>query len=159
MRRVAFLLGFPQIYHSFQTEWIPAFIIGLLSQFIGDDTMDPDPSTQPPAVESSSKDSRNVEQHSKAPATRNDSSNSETEGFGISAFSRFTSGFGSLLPNTEESSQGNATSTQSGVFESFTKGLVDSSRNAVKAMQVKARQVVSQNKRRYQVPHPCCCCY
>ncbi|KAJ6733168.1 PHOSPHATIDYLINOSITOL 345-TRISPHOSPHATE 3-PHOSPHATASE AND PROTEIN-TYROSINE-PHOSPHATASE PTEN2B [Salix koriyanagi] len=112
--------------------------------------MDPDPSTQPPAVESSSKDSRNVEQHSKAPATRNDSSNSETEGFGISAFSRFTSGFGSLLPNTEESSQGNATSTQSGVFESFTKGLVDSSRNAVKAMQVKARQVVSQNKRRYQ---------
>ncbi|KAJ6916338.1 hypothetical protein NC652_018898 [Populus alba x Populus x berolinensis] len=73
-----------------------------------------------------------------------------TEGFGISAFSRFTSGFGSLLPNTGESSQGNATSTQSGVFESFTKGLVDSSRNAVKAMQVKARHVVSQNKRRYQ---------
>ncbi|KAH8503321.1 hypothetical protein H0E87_014557 [Populus deltoides] len=114
--------------------------------------MDPDPSTQPPVVESSNKDFRNLGQHAMAAATRNhnSSSNSETEGFGISAFSRFTSGFGSLLPNTEECSQGNATSTQSGVFESFTKGLVDSSRNAVKAMQVKARHVVSQNKRRYQ---------
>ncbi|KAL0356860.1 UNVERIFIED_CONTAM: Phosphatidylinositol 3,4,5-trisphosphate 3-phosphatase and protein-tyrosine-phosphatase PTEN2A [Sesamum calycinum] len=33
---------------------------------------------------------------------------------------------------------------------SITKGLVDSSKNAVKAVQVKARHVVSQNKRRYQ---------
>jgi phosphatidylinositol-3,4,5-trisphosphate 3-phosphatase/dual-specificity protein phosphatase PTEN len=156
-----FFLVFFRFIIALKLNGFLSFILGLLSQFIGDDTMDPDPSTQPPVIESSNKDSRNLEQHSMAAATRNHSSSSnlETEGFGISAFSRFTSGFGSLLPNTEESSQGNATSTQSGVFESFTKGLVDSSRNAVKAMQVKARHVVSQNKRRYQVAHPCCCCY
>lgn len=44
---------------------------------------------------------------------------------------------------------------QSGVFESLTKGLVDTSQNAVKAMQVKARHIVSQNKRRYQVGRVC----
>lgn len=38
----------------------------------------------------------------------------------------------------------------SGVFLSFTKGLVNTSQSAVKAVQVKARHLVSQNKRRYQ---------
>ncbi|BFG35905.1 hypothetical protein CerSpe_221790 [Prunus speciosa] len=38
----------------------------------------------------------------------------------------------------------------SGVFQSFTKGLVNTSQIAVKAVQVKARHLVSQNKRRYQ---------
>ncbi|CAN6680063.1 unnamed protein product [Malus baccata var. baccata] len=38
----------------------------------------------------------------------------------------------------------------SGVFLSFTKGLFNTSQSAVKAVQVKARHLVSQNKRRYQ---------
>ncbi|KAH0995811.1 hypothetical protein GBA52_019675 [Prunus armeniaca] len=38
----------------------------------------------------------------------------------------------------------------SGVFQSFTKGLVNTSQSAVKAVQVRARHLVSQNKRRYQ---------
>ncbi|XP_074375140.1 phosphatidylinositol 3,4,5-trisphosphate 3-phosphatase and protein-tyrosine-phosphatase PTEN2A-like [Apium graveolens] len=39
---------------------------------------------------------------------------------------------------------------QPSIFGSLTKGLVDSSMFAVKAFQLKARQIVSQNKRRYQ---------
>jgi phosphatidylinositol-3,4,5-trisphosphate 3-phosphatase/dual-specificity protein phosphatase PTEN len=45
----------------------------------------------------------------------------------------------------------NEPAAQSNLFGSITKGLVDTSKNAVKAVQVKARHVVSQNKRRYQV--------
>ncbi|CAK7337726.1 unnamed protein product [Dovyalis caffra] len=122
------------------------------------DSESTDPSTQPPVKDSNIESSSNDEEHSMVSATRDDSlnlgqpqqTNSETGGFRISAFSLFSSGFGLRLPNTEESGQGTATSTQGGVLESFTKGLVDSSRSAVKAMQVKARHVVSQNKRRYQ---------
>ncbi|CAA7395695.1 unnamed protein product [Spirodela intermedia] len=73
-----------------------------------------------------------------------------------STFSRFTSGFNlrssPKSPVTDESSEGQGASTavQSGVFGSLTKGIVDSSKSAVKAVQVKARHMVSQNKRRYQ---------
>lgn len=74
---------------------------------------------------------------------------------GMSAFSRLTRGFGSQM-STVDSPQdkdvkGSTENQQFGVLESFKKGLVDSSRSAVKAMQVKARHIVSQNKRRYQV--------
>ncbi|OVA02070.1 Phosphatase tensin type [Macleaya cordata] len=72
---------------------------------------------------------------------------------GKSTFSRFTSGFGLLSPKDpvpDESAEGTSTATETGVLGSFTKGLVDSSRNAVKAVQVRARHIVSQNKRRYQ---------
>lgn len=73
---------------------------------------------------------------------------------GMSAFSRLTRGFGSQM-STVDSPQdkdvkGSTENQQFGVLESFKKGLVDSSRSAVKAMQVKARHIVSQNKRRYQ---------
>ncbi|XP_015578311.1 phosphatidylinositol 3,4,5-trisphosphate 3-phosphatase and protein-tyrosine-phosphatase PTEN2A isoform X2 [Ricinus communis] len=78
---------------------------------------------------------------------------SQTGSFG-STFARLTSGLGlnfsSIAPGLNESSQGSISSAQTGVLESLTKGLVDSSRSAVKAVQVKARHVVSQNKRRYQ---------
>ncbi|KAL0384240.1 UNVERIFIED_CONTAM: Phosphatidylinositol 3,4,5-trisphosphate 3-phosphatase and protein-tyrosine-phosphatase PTEN2A [Sesamum radiatum] len=47
-------------------------------------------------------------------------------------------------------SENSGKSTFSRFIGSITKGLVDSSKNAVKAVQVKARHVVSQNKRRYQ---------
>ncbi|CAI9110226.1 OLC1v1010219C1 [Oldenlandia corymbosa var. corymbosa] len=68
-----------------------------------------------------------------------------------SAFSRLTSGFGLSFPSKQnESAEGKSANGQSGVFESFTKGIVDSSLGAVKAVQLKARHVVSQNKRRYQ---------
>lgn len=76
-----------------------------------------------------------------------------SENSGKSTFARFTSNLASRLsprqsPSDESS---NEAAGQSNLIESFTKGLVDSSRNAVKAVQVKARHVVSQNKRRYQV--------
>lgn len=79
-----------------------------------------------------------------------------------STFARFTSGFGlRLSPKsspTEENSAGTSPTTetaqaQSGFIGTLTKGIVDSSKSAVKAMQVKARHVVSQNKRRYQVSY------
>ncbi|KAL5209332.1 hypothetical protein ABZP36_004955 [Zizania latifolia] len=75
---------------------------------------------------------------------------------GKNTFSRLTSGLGLRLSpkarQQDESAEGSTTPTtaQSGVFGSFTKGIVDSSKNAVKAVQVKARHMVSQNKRRYQ---------
>ncbi|KAG8368416.1 hypothetical protein BUALT_Bualt15G0043200 [Buddleja alternifolia] len=79
---------------------------------------------------------------------------------GKSTFSRLTSGLGLRLsprsPQPDEGSDGassttaSATTTQSGLIGTIRKGLVDSSKNAVKAVQVKARHVVSQNKRRYQ---------
>lgn len=72
---------------------------------------------------------------------------------GMSPLERFTSGLGlhlpTKIPGADETTEATTTTTQ-GAFESFTKGLVDSSRSAVKAMQVKARHIVSQNKRRYQ---------
>lgn len=80
---------------------------------------------------------------------------SQTGNAGMSTFGRFTSGLGlripSVAPVPDEKNEEMAVTAQSGVLESFTKGLVDSSRSAVKAMQVKARHIVSQNKRRYQV--------
>ncbi|KAL6339261.1 hypothetical protein AAG906_024412 [Vitis piasezkii] len=84
-------------------------------------------------------------------ATQDDS---QTGDAGKSTFSRFTSGFGLRLspaaPMPAESVVSTSTTTQPGVLESFTKGLVDSSKSAVKAVQLKARHIVSQNKRRYQ---------
>ncbi|XP_010555987.1 PREDICTED: phosphatidylinositol 3,4,5-trisphosphate 3-phosphatase and protein-tyrosine-phosphatase PTEN2A [Tarenaya hassleriana] len=71
-----------------------------------------------------------------------------------STFARFTSGLGLRLspksPQSDESNEGTSNAAQSGFIGTITKGLVDSSRSAVKAVQVKARHVVSQNKRRYQ---------
>lgn len=71
-----------------------------------------------------------------------------------SAFAHFTSGFGLRMSPKSPTQDGNAeeslTTSQPGVLGSFTKGLMDSSRSAVKAVQVKARHMVSQNKRRYQ---------
>ncbi|XP_050205488.1 phosphatidylinositol 3,4,5-trisphosphate 3-phosphatase and protein-tyrosine-phosphatase PTEN2A-like [Mercurialis annua] len=78
---------------------------------------------------------------------------SQIGGFGTT-FARLTSGLGlnftATILGQNGSSQESVSSAQTGVFESLTKGLVDSSRSAVKAVQVKARHVVSQNKRRYQ---------
>ncbi|KAF8410112.1 hypothetical protein HHK36_002634 [Tetracentron sinense] len=78
----------------------------------------------------------------------------QTGDAGKSTFARFTSGLGLRLspkaPVPDESAEGTSTNAQPGVLGSFTKGLVDSSRSAVKAVQVKARHIVSQNKRRYQ---------
>lgn len=71
---------------------------------------------------------------------------------GKSAFARITSNLGMRLspksPVADDNS--NEPAAQSNLFGTITKGLVDSSKNAVKAVQVKARHVVSQNKRRYQ---------
>jgi len=72
---------------------------------------------------------------------------------GKSAFARITSNLGMRLspksPVADDNS--NEPAAQSNLFGTITKGIVDSSKNAVKAVQVKARHVVSQNKRRYQV--------
>ncbi|CAI9781861.1 unnamed protein product [Fraxinus pennsylvanica] len=73
---------------------------------------------------------------------------------GKSSFARFTGGLGLRLspksPQADEGSEGSLSSTEPGFIGTITKGLVDSSKSAVKAVQVKARHVVSQNKRRYQ---------
>ncbi|KAH7566627.1 hypothetical protein JRO89_XS08G0204500 [Xanthoceras sorbifolium] len=80
--------------------------------------------------------------------------NSQAGSAGMSTFARFTSELGMRLPSVtrvqDENVEGTSTAAQGGVLESLKKGLVDSSKNAVKAMQVKARHIVSQNKRRYQ---------
>ncbi|XP_041013830.1 phosphatidylinositol 3,4,5-trisphosphate 3-phosphatase and protein-tyrosine-phosphatase PTEN2A-like [Juglans microcarpa x Juglans regia] len=79
---------------------------------------------------------------------------SPTGNAGKSTFARFTSGLGLRLspkaPSSDHSSDGTSMTAQPGFIGTVTKGLVDSSKNAVKAVQVKARHVVSQNKRRYQ---------
>ena len=78
---------------------------------------------------------------------------SASENSGKSTFARFTNNLAMRLspkPSPSDESS-NEAAAQSSLIESFAKGLVDSSRNAVKAVQVKARHVVSQNKRRYQV--------
>lgn len=81
--------------------------------------------------------------------------NLETGNVSWPSLSRLASGFGlqftSKASSMNESTGDNSANAQSGVIESLTKGLVDSSMNAVKAVQVKARHIVSQNKRRYQV--------
>ncbi|KAL3538852.1 hypothetical protein ACH5RR_002218 [Cinchona calisaya] len=81
----------------------------------------------------------------------NESSN---ENSGKSSFSRFTSGIGLRLspkaPQQEENSDGTSTTAQSGFIGTIRRGIVDSSKSAVRAVQVRARHVVSQNKRRYQ---------
>ncbi|KAL5714030.1 hypothetical protein ACHQM5_016046 [Ranunculus cassubicifolius] len=78
----------------------------------------------------------------------------ETGNTGKSSFSRFTSGLAMRLsPKSaapEGTDEGTSTTPQAGVLGSFTKGIVDSSKSAVKAVSVKARHIVSQNKRRYQ---------
>lgn len=76
--------------------------------------------------------------------------NSQTENNGMSAFARLTSGIGLRMPSNE-TAPANSGAEQPNLIESFTRGLMDSSKSAVKAMQTKARHIVSQNKRRYQV--------
>ncbi|CAI8588919.1 unnamed protein product [Vicia faba] len=75
--------------------------------------------------------------------------NSQTESNGMSVFALWTSGIGRRVPSNETATA-NSGPDQSNLIESFTKGLMDSSKNAVKAVQTKARHIVSQNKRRYQ---------
>ncbi|ESW28759.1 hypothetical protein PHAVU_002G015700 [Phaseolus vulgaris] len=75
---------------------------------------------------------------------------SQTENTGISAFARLASGLGLRTQSKETAPPLNSGPEQSNLIESFTKGLMDSSKSAVKAVQVKARHIVSQNKRRYQ---------
>ncbi|KAL2241647.1 UNVERIFIED_CONTAM: Phosphatidylinositol 3,4,5-trisphosphate 3-phosphatase and protein-tyrosine-phosphatase PTEN2A [Sesamum indicum] len=79
---------------------------------------------------------------------------SESANPGKFTFSRLASGIGLQISSkasaSTESANNSSASAQSGAIESFTKGIVDSSLNAVKAVQVKARHIVSQNKRRYQ---------
>ncbi|KAM3695014.1 hypothetical protein ACB098_07G098300 [Castanea mollissima] len=79
---------------------------------------------------------------------------SPTGNAGKSTFARLTSGLGLRLspksPSSDDSSEGTSTTVQPGFIGTITKGLVDTSKSAVKAVQVKARHVVSQNKRRYQ---------
>ncbi|KAG1370971.1 putative Phosphatidylinositol 3,4,5-trisphosphate 3-phosphatase and protein-tyrosine-phosphatase PTEN2A [Cocos nucifera] len=73
---------------------------------------------------------------------------------GKSTFERFTSGLGLRVspnsPTTDKSAESNSAAPQPGGLGSFTRGIMDSSINAIKAVQVKTRHIVSQNKRRYQ---------
>ncbi|KAL4353551.1 hypothetical protein GQ457_06G035560 [Hibiscus cannabinus] len=72
---------------------------------------------------------------------------------GTSAFARLTSGLGLRLQSmtlTPDNHAEHTSAATQAALESFTKGIVDSSLSAVKAVQVKACHIVSQNKRRYQ---------
>ncbi|XP_076918045.1 phosphatidylinositol 3,4,5-trisphosphate 3-phosphatase and protein-tyrosine-phosphatase PTEN2A-like [Bidens hawaiensis] len=70
------------------------------------------------------------------------------------AIARIASGFGLQLAQKTSGSNENAgrvtPNSPSAVLQSVGKGLVDTSLGAVKAVQVRARHMVSQNKRRYQ---------
>ncbi|KAG0601211.1 hypothetical protein M758_11G093000 [Ceratodon purpureus] len=62
-----------------------------------------------------------------------------------------TSAGGTAGAESVEGSTAIAGAAQEGnAFDTFTKGFMDSSRNAVRTVQLKARHLVSQNKRRYQ---------
>lgn len=88
----------------------------------------------------------------KIPQMQQDSQTTNAKNFTLS---RLASGLGLQIPSkasvSTDSADNSSASAQSGVIGSITKGIVDSSLNAVKAVQVKARHIVSQNKRRYQV--------
>ncbi|OMO63254.1 hypothetical protein COLO4_32617 [Corchorus olitorius] len=79
---------------------------------------------------------------------------SPTGNAGKLTFARFTSGLGlrqsPKSPPANDGSDGTSPTAQPGFLGTITKGIVDSSKSAVKAVQVKARHAVSQNKRRYQ---------
>ncbi|KAL8255390.1 hypothetical protein R6Q59_033611 [Mikania micrantha] len=81
---------------------------------------------------------------------------SSTENTGKSSFSRLTDGLGlRLSPKSSQQNDGSVEvsetqSPQAGFIGTLTKGFVDTSKSAAKAVQIKARHVVSQNKRRYQ---------
>ncbi|PWA52218.1 C2 domain-containing protein [Artemisia annua] len=79
---------------------------------------------------------------------------SSSENTGKSSFSRLTSGLGLKLspkaPQEIDSPDEAPKTPQGGFIGTITKGFVDTSKNAVRVVQVKARHVVSQNKRRYQ---------
>ncbi|XWS33566.1 hypothetical protein CRYUN_Cryun22dG0094300 [Craigia yunnanensis] len=81
------------------------------------------------------------------------SQDTQAGNIGTSAFARLTSGLGLRLQSMtlppHDSAEHTSTATHA-ILESFKKGIADSSRSAVKAVQVKARHIVSQNKRRYQ---------
>ncbi|KAI4314996.1 hypothetical protein L6164_027850 [Bauhinia variegata] len=73
---------------------------------------------------------------------------------GMSVLSSLTSGIALKIPPMppvqKETVQASSGAEEPSLIESFTKGLVDSSKSAVKAMQIKARHFVSQNNSRYQ---------
>ncbi|PRQ22938.1 putative phosphoric monoester hydrolase [Rosa chinensis] len=126
------------------------------------------PEEQPPAASDSGSDNSSREAPSKLSASGLTSwaknlkipqpmaaaQDSSPTGSGQSGFARFTSGLGLRLspkaPAEDDDASGSSKAVQPGIFDTITKGIVDSSKSAVKAVQVKARHVVSQNKRRYQ---------
>ncbi|KAI3665689.1 hypothetical protein L6452_44319 [Arctium lappa] len=75
---------------------------------------------------------------------------SQSENTGKWAIARLASGFGLHLKASGTNDNAGAPTSPSAVLQSVGKGLVDTSLGAVKAVQVKARHMVSQNKRRYQ---------
>ncbi|KAI3695588.1 hypothetical protein L1987_78586 [Smallanthus sonchifolius] len=79
---------------------------------------------------------------------------SSSENTGKSSFARLTGGLGLRLSpkasqQTDDPVEASET-PQAGFIGTLTKGFVDTSKSAAKAVQIKARLVVSQNKRRYQ---------
>eukprot|EP00252_Welwitschia_mirabilis_P005953 TRINITY_DN1654_c0_g1_i1.p1 TRINITY_DN1654_c0_g1~~TRINITY_DN1654_c0_g1_i1.p1 ORF type:complete len:630 (-),score=131.28 TRINITY_DN1654_c0_g1_i1:233-2122(-) len=82
--------------------------------------------------------------------------NTESSDGKISPFSRLASGLGirasSSIPVVDKPAHEGSqpVSMQEGTFGTFTKGFLDTSKNAMRAVQLKARHMVSQNKIRYQ---------
>ncbi|KAK1439013.1 hypothetical protein QVD17_04828 [Tagetes erecta] len=86
--------------------------------------------------------------------TMPEETNSQSGNTGKWAIARIASGFGLNLTQKTSGANVNASgvtpNSPSAVLQSVGKGLVDTSLGAVKAVQVRARHMVSQNKRRYQ---------
>ncbi|XP_024533990.1 phosphatidylinositol 3,4,5-trisphosphate 3-phosphatase and protein-tyrosine-phosphatase PTEN2A [Selaginella moellendorffii] len=91
-----------------------------------------------------------------SPKDAKENSNASSPKDSKSPFSILSSGFGKRVPakipvvDDELPTTTAPAQAQDGAFGTFTKGFLDSSRNAVKVVQTRARHLVSQNKRRYQ---------
>ncbi|KAI7741004.1 hypothetical protein M8C21_004769 [Ambrosia artemisiifolia] len=77
-------------------------------------------------------------------------SSSKSSAFGLTSWAKSLKLPQPMGGTHDEAPDGAPTTPTAGIIGTLTKGFVDTSKNAVKAVQVKARHVVSQNKRRYQ---------
>jgi phosphatidylinositol-3,4,5-trisphosphate 3-phosphatase/dual-specificity protein phosphatase PTEN len=62
------------------------------------------------------------------------------------------------IPVVEVPIDSESSSSNEGTFGNLAKGILDTSKSAMRAVQTKARHLVSQNKRRYQVILDCLTC-
>ncbi|KAL7610695.1 phosphatidylinositol 3,4,5-trisphosphate 3-phosphatase and protein-tyrosine-phosphatase PTEN2A [Lactuca sativa] len=122
-----------------------------ISEQTNNSTTTPSSMETPPVISSSD----GVPSFPKPTSPRQNTSQSQSQNTGKWAIARIASGFGLQFSSKSSAPNDNSTpspsaSSPSAVLQSVGKGLVDASLGAVKVVQVRARHMVSQNKRRYQ---------